>query len=176
MSVKFQRPDFMTPGLSPVAQIGRMQRYLSRLADELNIAFDMVETAVTKAEGTAAGVLKKMPTVYSPKEAFHASEDLLRLFAACLVQGFELVATEEEPVKLDDLKTPGNYYSANAENSQYITDSPYTEGGFCLQVRQMQTENHLRQELSYGVNTLLRHWDGESWSNWVRIQTTEDLG
>ena len=86
--------------------------------------------------------------------------------------GTLLAATETIPVSLNDYKTPGCYYSPNAENSQHITDSPYTEGGFGLTVRELQTSHYIRQELFYGRTTWIRHWDGTDWSDWWRYQTT----
>lgn len=89
-----------------------------------------------------------------------------------LMQGTKITATAETSVSLNDFKDPGNYYSQNADNSQYITDSPYTAGGFGLIVREMQTPEYLRQELFYGRTTWIRHFDGTSWSDWWRYLTT----
>lgn len=89
-----------------------------------------------------------------------------------LVLGIQIVATADAPVTLNDYKTPGNYYSQNADNSQYITNSPYTAGGFGLTVRQMQTTGYIRQEMFYGRTTWIRHFDGTEWSDWWRYQTT----
>ena len=86
--------------------------------------------------------------------------------------GTRLIATETTPISLNDYKTPGCFYSPNAENSQYITDSPYTAGGFGLTVRELQASNYIRQELFYGRTTWIRHWDGLEWSEWWRYQTT----
>lgn len=89
-----------------------------------------------------------------------------------LVLGIQLIATADAPLSLNDYKTPGNYYSPNAENSRYITNCPNTEGGFGMTVRQLQTTGYIRQELFYGRTTWIRHWNGEEWSEWWRYQTT----
>lgn len=89
-----------------------------------------------------------------------------------LVLGIKLTATADTPISLNNYKTPGNYYSPNADNSQYITDSPYTAGGFGMTVREMQTTGYIRQELFYGRTTWIRHYDGSSWSDWWRYLTT----
>ena len=86
--------------------------------------------------------------------------------------GAKITATAAAPVSLNNYKTPGNYYSPNADNSRYITDNPNTEGGFGLIVREIQTTNYIRQELYYGRTTWIRHWDGSSWSGWWRYLTT----
>lgn len=86
--------------------------------------------------------------------------------------GAKITATAAAPVSLNRLKTPGNYYSPNADNSQYITDSPYTAGGFAMTVRELQTASFIRQELFYGRTTWIRHFDGSDWSDWWRYQTT----
>ena len=89
-----------------------------------------------------------------------------------LLQGTKITATADKKVSLNDFKDPGNYYSQNADNSQYITESPYTAGGFGLKVREMQTAEYLRQELFYGRTTWIRHFDGSDWSGWWRYLTT----
>ena len=89
-----------------------------------------------------------------------------------LTRGIKLTATADMPIDLDDYKTPGNYFSPNTENSQNIRNTPYTDGGFGLTVRELQTADYVRQELIYGRNTWMRHFDGESWSKWWRYQTT----
>ena len=89
-----------------------------------------------------------------------------------LTLGGKITATEAAPDSLNDYKTPGSYYSPNAENSQYITDSPYTAGGFGMTVRQIQTTGYIRQEIFYGRTTWIRHWDGTEWSDWWRYLTT----
>lgn len=89
-----------------------------------------------------------------------------------LVLGKKLTATADTPISLNDIRTPGNYYSPNAENSQYIAGSPYTAGGFGMTVREMQTTSYIRQELFYGRTTWIRHWSGTEWSDWWRYQTT----
>lgn len=86
--------------------------------------------------------------------------------------GAKIIATAAAPVSLNSFKTPGNYYSPNADNSQYITDSPYTEGGFALTVRELQNTSYIRQELFYARTTWIRHFDGTDWSGWWRYQTT----
>lgn len=93
-----------------------------------------------------------------------------------LALGKKIAAYAGSPVNLNDYKTPGNYYSENATNSQYIQNSPYTEGGFCLTVREVQITGHIRQELFYGRTTWLRDWDGSAWSTWWRYLTTTDPG
>lgn len=89
-----------------------------------------------------------------------------------LVLGTKLTATADAPISLNNCKTPGNYYSPNAENSQHISDCPNTEGGFGMTVRQMQTTGYIRQELFYGRTTWIRHWNGTEWSGWWRYLTT----
>ena len=86
--------------------------------------------------------------------------------------GTRITATKDVPISLNDYKTPGCYYSPNADISQYITDSPYTAGGFALTVRELQSTSYIRQELFYARTTWIRHFDGTDWSDWWRYQTT----
>lgn len=93
-----------------------------------------------------------------------------------LTLGEKLTATSTAPIDLNNYKTAGNYYSPNADNSAYITNTPYTDGGFSLTVREMQSGNMIRQELFYGRTNWQRHWNGStgSWSDWIRyLMTTE---
>ena len=86
--------------------------------------------------------------------------------------GAKITATVANPVSLNNYKITGNYYSPNADNSKYISDSPYTEGGFSLTVRELQNTSYIRQELFYARTTWIRHYDGTEWSGWWRYQTT----
>ena len=91
----------------------------------------------------------------------------------CLKVGLRLFATAEIRLSLNDLKTPGSYYSPNAETSQYIMNSPRgSDGGFGLRVRELQNSSYIRQEQYYGRTTWVRHWDGAVWSDWLRYLTT----
>ena len=112
--------------------------------------------------------------VRGPFEVYTAStaDDLSGNTVDYLKLGAKITATAASPVSLNNYKTPGNYYSPNADNSRYISDSPYTEGGFSLAVRELQSPNFLRQELFYARTTWIRHWDGTEWSDWWRYQTT----
>lgn len=92
-----------------------------------------------------------------------------------LTLGTMLTATAEAPITLADLLTPGCYYSPNATNTQYIIDSPYTEGGFGLEVRELQHKDYIRQTLYYGRTTIWRHYNGSEWSDWVRVMVSTDF-
>ena len=92
-----------------------------------------------------------------------------------LTLGTMLTATADAPITLADLLTPGCYYSPNATNTQYITDSPYTEGGFGLEVRELQHKDYIRQTMYYGRTTIWRHYNGSVWSDWVRIMVSTEF-
>lgn len=96
---------------------------------------------------------------------FGGSVDSLKL-------GIRLTATETAPIDLDDIKTPGCYYSPSGTNSQYILNTPYTGGGFGLEVRELQSTNYISQTMYYGRSRLTRHWNGNEWSGWLRFLTT----
>ena len=88
-----------------------------------------------------------------------------------LLTGSKLTATADAPISLSELKTPGCYYCPDAENAQYVTDCPYTDGGFRLEVREIFSKDTIRQQIDYGSTILLRHWNGEAWSAWLRVLT-----
>lgn len=92
-----------------------------------------------------------------------------------LTLGTMLTATADAPITLADTRTPGCYYSPNATNTQYITDSPYKEGGFGLEVRQLQHKDYIRQTMYYGRTTIWRHYNGSEWSDWVRVMVSNEF-
>ncbi len=92
-----------------------------------------------------------------------------------LTRGELITATSSSPIDLNNYKTAGNYYSPSADNSKYISNSPYTEGGFGLIVREIQSENMIRQEMFYGRTNWQRHYNGSTgWSDWLRYLMTDE--
>ena len=89
-----------------------------------------------------------------------------------LTLGTILNATATAPLDLDDYKTPGNFYSPSATNSQYIANAPITDSGFGLTVRHIQSKSTIRQELFYSRTNWQRHWNGTEWSDWLRYTMT----
>ena len=99
---------------------------------------------------------------------FGGSIDSLKL-------GTRLTATSTAPIDLNDIKTPGCYYSPGADYSKYIANSPYTTGGFGLEVRELQSKNYIRQTLYYARSTFIRHWNNSQWSDWLRYLVTSEV-
>lgn len=96
---------------------------------------------------------------------FGGSVDSLKL-------GTPLLATEFSPISLNDVKTPGCYYSYDKATTQYISDAPSNvDFGFGLEVREMQSVDNIRQTLYYGITSWYRHWNGHEWSAWVSSLT-----
>ena len=92
---------------------------------------------------------------------FGGSVDSLKL-------GTVLAATANAPIDLDDMSTPGCYYSPNKETTQYISNAPANVNfGFGLEIRELQSKENIRQTLYYGITTWYRHWNGSEWSAWV---------
>lgn len=92
-----------------------------------------------------------------------------------LKMGTRLTATAAAPISIDDILTPGCYYSPNAENSQYIAGSPYTDGGFALEVRELQHTNYIRQTINLGRTTIWRHYNGSEFSDWVQVMVSTEF-
>lgn len=105
--------------------------------------------------------------LYMGLPIFGGSIDSLKL-------GTRLTATSTTPLDLNDIKTPGCYYSPGADYSKYIANTPYTTGGFGLEVRELQSMNYIRQTLYYGRTTLIRHWNTTEWSDWLRYMVTTE--
>lgn len=95
-----------------------------------------------------------------------------------LTLGERIIATSSSRIDLDDIKAPGNYYTTNG---QYIYKLPDTDGGFTLkeftlevrettlEVRETDVRKHIKQTLSYGTTTWLRHYNSTEWSQWIRL-------
>ena len=80
----------------------------------------------------------------------------------------ELTASAEAKISLNDIKTPGCYYSPSGDNTANISNIPSgVSGGFGLEVREMQSKDDIRQTLYYGSATWYRHNDGDEWCPWV---------
>lgn len=92
-----------------------------------------------------------------------------------LTLGEMLQATSAAPIDLNDITKVGNYYSPSAGVSQYIANTPFSEGGFGLIVRQIQSTNMIRQELYYSRTSWQRHCntDTNEWSGWLRCMMTD---
>ena len=93
-----------------------------------------------------------------------------------LTLGEMITATSTAPISLNNYKTAGNYYSPSADNSKYISNSPYSDGGFSLIVREIQSKNMIRQELFYGRTNWQRHYSSSTneWSDWLRYLMTDE--
>ena len=92
---------------------------------------------------------------------FGGSIDSLKL-------GTMLAATENAPIDLDNMLTPGCYYSPDKDTTQYISHAPANVNfGFGLEIRELQSKVNIRQTLYYGITTWYRHRDKSGWSEWV---------
>lgn len=124
------------------------------------------------SKGKRIGILRFASDTSEPGVDFGApihggSVDSLKL-------GTKITATENARVNLDEMRTPGCFYSSDKETTQYISNTPSgVDFGFGLEVREMQSEADIRQTLYYGITTWYRHrsWNGSEnkyeWSAWV---------
>ena len=81
-------------------------------------------------------------------------------------------ATSENPVDLNDFRTPGNYSSADSSVSQYIINAPTTSAGFNLIVMRLANFNsRIRQIAIINGSTAIytRYYGSSGWSSWVNI-------
>lgn len=83
-----------------------------------------------------------------------------------LTLGELITATSSSPIDLNNLKTPGNYYSSSG---LYINNTPDINVGFTLEVREMDNRGHIKQTLGYGNITYIRYWDAVEWGAWAQI-------
>ena len=96
---------------------------------------------------------------------FGGSIDSLKL-------GTMLAATANAPIDLDNMSTPGCYYSPDKDTTQYISHAPANVNfGFGLEIRELQSKENIRQTLYYGITTWYRHRDKSGWSAWVSSLT-----
>lgn len=149
-----------------IVQVGLIDDVGSPVAIQYAIPTDFVTIDVPEAhKGKRMGLMRYAKDTNEPgidvgAPIYGGSIDSLKL-------GTRITATEAAPINLNNYKTPDCYYSQDAENSKHITNSPYTAGGFVIVVREMPGTNCFRQELSYGATTLIRYFNGSSWSAWA---------
>ena len=154
-----------------IVQVGLIDDIGSTTSIQFSIPTDFVTIDVPdKYKGKRMGLMRyaqdsSEPGIDVGVPIYGGSIDSLKL-------GTHITANSTIPASLNDYKTPGCYYSKDATNSKYITNSPYTDGGFCLVVRELPGTNCIRQELFYGTNTWIRTYISGGWSTWVRYQTT----
>ena len=154
-----------------IVQVGLIDDIGTPTSIQFSIPTDFVTIDIPdKYKGKRMGLMRyaqdsSEPGIDVGAPIFGGDIDSLRL-------GTHITATSAISVSLDDYKTPGCYYSKDATNSKYITNSPYTEGGFCLVVRDLPGTNCVRQELFYGATTWIRSCIAGGWSIWARYQTT----
>ena len=156
---------------SYVVQVGVVDDIGETAAVQFVIPTDFITIDIPEEfRGRRAGIFRYVEGtdedgLYVGLPIFGGSVDSLKL-------GTLLTATEAAPIDLNDYKTPGIYYSPNGTNSQYIQNTPYTGGGFGLEVREMQSANYISQTLYYGRSRFTRHWNGSEWSDWLRFFMT----
>lgn len=81
-------------------------------------------------------------------------------------------ATSENPVDLNDYRTPGNYSSADSSVSQYIVNAPTTSAGFNLIVMRLANFNSRIRQIAIinGATAIYtRYYASNTWSSWVNI-------
>ena len=189
--------DFRLPNLTgstPQEQMAQMQSYMRYFVEQLQWALNNIESAMASVAekevqsepkstpafpyNAVASFAALKPLIITSTEIINAyyskiSTRLLKESIDSLKVGAILEATEETPIDLDEIITPGCYYSPTAENSRYILNSPTIDNGFGLEVRELQSEDHIKQTLYYEGVTLIRYWNAVEWSEWRCCLMTE---
>ena len=156
---------------SYVVQVGVVDDIGETAAVQFVIPTDFITIDIPEEfRGRRAGIFRYVEGtdedgLYVGLPIFGGSVDSLKL-------GTLLTATEAAPIDLNDYKIPGCYYSPNGTNSQYIHNTPYTGGGFGLEVRELQNTSYISQTLYYGRSRFTRHWNGSEWCDWLRFLMT----
>ncbi len=164
-------------GWTEKEQLKQTQKYLFKLVGELQVALNGLYTndASFSSQKTKNGAENSQSM--NIREIRSIVRTIVSDEVAALVKGGRidsylpgtlLVATVDKPIRLNDVVTPGRYYSPDAANSQYISDSPYKDGGFGLEVIQIY-EGCIRQIQHYNDTTIFRYKDGSEWSDWLRV-------
>ena len=94
------------------------------------------------------------------------SLNLKPLYALDSMYSFKI----EKSTDLNDLMSPGSYYSANDEITNTLTNCPIENMGFTMIVDCYtgNDPNFIRQTIRYGTNTAVRlHRGSASWQEWV---------
>ena len=166
---------------SYIVQIGAFDTVGNSDVVQYTIPTDFVTIDIPEfSRGKRIGILRYASGTSEPGVDFGApihggSVDSLKL-------GEKITATESVGIDLDDMRTPGCYYSPDKETTKYIGNTPSgVDFGFGLEIREMQSEDNIRQTLYYGITTWYRHcyWNElekeYEWSAWVStIRGTSD--
>ena len=94
------------------------------------------------------------------------SLNLKPLYALDSMYSFKI----EKSTDLNDLMSPGSYYSPNDEITNTLTNCPIENMGFTMIVDCYtgNDPNFIRQTIRYGTNTAVRlHQGSASWQEWV---------
>ena len=174
MAFNFRLPH-ITEG-SDREMVMQLKTYMYQMTEQLQWALNTIDSSVsqTAVQSQKRQTVVQTPTSQNPVMPIGEDERRVDVDGEIhggaidnLTLGTMLIATADAPITLADTRKPGCYYSPNATNTQYITDSPYRDGGFGLEVRQMQHKDYIRQTLYYGRTTIWRHYNGSEWSDWV---------
>ena len=79
-------------------------------------------------------------------------------------------------IDLNDLKTPGEYYSENTANTNTILNSP-VPGGFRIEVLQLTPWTILQKLIanSDNIQEFYRYYSGDVWKDWYSYINTKNL-
>lgn len=157
-------------------QVGVVDQLDGADAYQANIPTDIVAVDIPKAyKGRSIGIFRFAVEPADGEKRVDVDGFIHGGGIDNLTLGTMLTATADAPITLADTRTPGCYYSPNATNSQYITDSPYKDGGFGLEVRELQHKDYIRQTMYFGRTTIWRHYNGSEWSDWVRVMVSTEF-
>lgn len=171
MSYDIRKP--LISDTTPQGQISQIKSYLIQLAGELGFALNDI------AKGNGGASVSDVPKTSSASAtsglearfvAFQ-SQVIGGSIADTMTLGKRLTGADGAEIDLDNLKTPGCYYSPDGE---YIESGP-AGGGFRLEVKLAEDDKKILQTAYYGEMQTTRYFDGNDWSPWLQTSFGADF-
>lgn len=155
-------------------QISQIKSYLIQLTDQLEFSLNDIAKApaVTAPAETPTSTERAVadPDLESRFVAFR-SQVIGGSIADTMTLGKRLTGADGAEIDLDNLKTPGCYYSPDGK---YIESGP-AGGGFRLEVKLAEDDKKILQTAYYGEMQTTRYFDGNEWSPWLQTSLGADF-
>lgn len=172
-SYDIRRPMITAP--TEMGQLTQIKSYLIQLADQLGFALNDIagRTAVSAASTETKSTERAAadPDLESRFVAFQ-SQIIGGSVADTMTLGKRLVGGDGSEIDIDELRTPGCYYSPDGK---YIEGSP-AYGGFRLEVKQLEGSTGILQVAYYEDREASRYFDGSEWTEWAIFARLAEQG
>jgi hypothetical protein len=158
-----RKPLITAPTLE--GQLLQAKSYLIQLVDQINFALNDLSKGNVSTSAAAVKSTETAGVNLGLESRFVAFQSQIvgGSVADTMTLGKRLTASDGAEIDLDNLRTPGCYYSPDGA---YIESSPAVSG-FRLEVKLAESDEKILQTAYYEGKTASRHFDGAAWSPWL---------